>query len=693
MKYLKISKETEEIVKQMTLEEKLGMIHGGQLFQTEGVSRLGIPPLKMSDGPMGVRREFEAALWKGAGHTDDYVTYLPCNSALAATWNRKLASDMGEVLGKEARGRGKDVILAPGINIKRTPLCGRNFEYFSEDPYLTKELAVPFIQGIQKWDVAACVKHFAVNNQETERLSVDVIADDKALREIYLPAFYEAVTKGKSLTVMGAYNKVKGEFCCQSRFLLEDILRKEWGYDGVVISDWGAVHDTGLAANSQLTIEMSVTYDFDQYYMAEPLKEKIRNGEIEEQVIDEKVIRILTLMTRLHMLDGKRKAGSYNAPSHRQKALEVARESIILLKNEKKHLPMDTGGLKELLIIGENANCMHANGGGSAEIKALYEITPLMGIKTLLGGNTQVVFVPGYCREEMKEESSLNWQEDSLRNDKGKEKQAEKNTALHNKRKMLREDAVRMAKEYEHVIFIGGLNHEQDTEGNDRKDMKLPYEQDLLIREILKANSNTIVVLTGGSPVEMGSWISMAPSVLWSWYGGMEGGTALAEALFGKVNPSGKLPETFYKRHTDCSAHAMGEFPGGKTVTYKEGVFVGYRYNDTFAVSPEFCFGHGLSYTTFSYDNAKAVRAKEQTQVFCTVTNTGTVKGAETVQVYLAPLHRKKEEPVQELKGFEKVELEPGESKEICMVIEEDCKGREIRIASSSRDIRSIIKI
>lgn len=321
-------KEPEEILKELTLDEKIGIIHGAQLFQTAGVKRLGIPPLKMSDGPMGVRQEFMPASWKAIGYSDDYVTYLPCNSALASTWNRELAYDIGSVLGEETRGRGKDVILGPGINIKRSPLCGRNFEYFSEDPYLTGEMAAAYIKGVQQWDVAACVKHFAANNQETERLWVEVEVDEETLREIYLPAFYDAVKKGGVYTIMGAYNKLYGEHCCQSSFLLEKVLRNEWGFDGVVISDWGGVHDTEKAALSQLDIEMSVTSDFDDYFMARPLKEKIEAGEISSDTVDQKVLRILKLMQKLHMFDGKRKSGAYNTEAHRRKTLEAARSLL-----------------------------------------------------------------------------------------------------------------------------------------------------------------------------------------------------------------------------------------------------------------------------------------------------------------------------------------------------------------------------
>ena len=692
----KLRAQADELVQKLTLDEKIGMVHGAQLFQTKGVDRLGIPPLKMSDGPMGVRQEFQPSTWQTVGLSDDLVTYLPCNSALAATWNRLLAARTGSVLGEEARGRGKDVILAPGINIKRSPLCGRNFEYFSEDPYLTKELAVPFIQGVQNWDVAACVKHFAANNQETERLWVDVKIDEKALREIYLPAFRAAVEEADSYTIMTAYNKLNGTHCYANKHLLDDILRKEWGYEGTVISDWGGVHDTKMAAEAALDIEMSVTDNFEEYYLAQPLKKAIQEGEIKEEQLDEKVIHTLMLMMRMHIIEGAqenrpRKSGTYNTEEHRRETLQVARESVVLLKNEKQRLPLHPEKTKKLLVIGENAECVHSNGGGSAEIKALYEITPLMGIKTLLGGNAEVRFIKGYCRDGKVEKSDVNWQEASLENGGGSTKTgiASVDAALKAKRKSLRREAVELAAQYEDVILIGGLNHDCDSEGNDRADMKLPYEQDLLIKEVLKANPNTIIVMMGGSPVEMHKWINQAQAVVWNWYSGMEGGRALAEVLFGKVNPSGKLPETFYVRHTDCSAHAVGEFPGGEAVHYTEGVFVGYRYNDTFHISPQFCFGHGLSYTTFAYSNPSVRWQNGCCIVTLEVENIGELDGKETVQVYAAPVKRLEDEPVQQLKGFEKVTLAAGEKKNAEIVVEVPEEKRvRLRIGSSSRDIR-----
>lgn len=688
-------KEPEEILKELTLDEKIGLIHGSQLFQTAGAERLGIPPLKMSDGPMGVRQEFFPAEWKPAGLSDDYVTYLPCNSALASTWNRECAYDIGSVLGEETRGRGKDVILGPGVNIKRSPLCGRNFEYFSEDPYLTGQLAAEYIKGVQAWDVAACVKHFAANNQETERLWVEVEVDEQSLREIYLPAFYDAVKKGGVHTVMGAYNKLYGEHCCQSSFLLEKVLREEWGFDGVIISDWGGVHSTDDAALSQLDIEMSVTSDFDDYFMARPLKEKIESGEISVEVVDQKVLRILKLMQKLHMFDGRRKSGSYNTEEHRQKALKAARESVVLLKNDSKLLPLKPDKLKRILMVGENAQRLHAAGGGSAEIKALYEISPLMGLKSHLGGNVQVDYVQGYCRsiDEGQDTQAGNWQETSLENGgqglrADNRETAEKDKLLEEKRRKLRGEAVKLASEnkYDAVIYVGGLDHEHDCEGNDRPDMKLPYGQDILIKELADARKDLIVIMVAGSPVEMEEWIGQVDTVVWSWYAGIEGGNALADVLLGNVNPSGKLPETFYKTHTDCSAHALGEFPGGKTVAYKEGSYVGYRYNDKYQVEPRFCFGHGLSYTEFKYSDASLKTAEKQ--ICCTVENTGAYDGSEVVQVYV---RKEGSKFFQELKGFAKVFIKAGERQQVTVQLEETWENAVYCIGSSSRDIRLMV--
>ena len=617
----------DKVLRALTLEEKIKMIHGAGLFQTGAVERLNIPPVKMSDGPMGVRNEFQNDAWKPVGLSDDYVTYGPSNSALAMTWNRALAKKVGTVLGEEARGRGKDVILAPGINLKRTPLCGRNFEYFSEDPYLIAELAVPMIGGIESADVGACVKHFALNSQETQRLWVNVELDERTLRELYLPAFEAAVKRAKVKSLMGAYNLFRGEHCCQSKALLGDILRGEWGYDGMVVSDWGAVHDTKAAAESALDVEMSVTNDFDDYFMANPLLRAVRKQEIDEACIDEKVRNILRFMIRVKMItieensslvtvNAKRSKGSYNTPEHREAVLEAARESVVLLKNDGGLLPLSEKHVKKLLVIGENASRLHANGGGSAEIKALYEISPLMGLKKMLGGNCDVAYAQGYYVPK-KQETDKNWQEDSLEQKDGAGRNelglpvtdAQKQEAAR-----LQEEALLLARQYEYIIFVGGLNHDFDVEGQDRTTLELPYGQDALIAKLLAVNPNMIVVMQAGNPVEMGKWVNAARAVVWTGYCGMEGGTALAEVLFGKVNPSGKLAETIPQTLEMTPVSVLGSHVGSRSSeqeqrktgvrlqqTYTEGVFVGYRYYEKYQVPVQFCFGHGLSYTQFTY--------------------------------------------------------------------------------------------
>ncbi len=666
-KNVEIEKKIEDLVSQLTLDEKIGMIHGDGLFCTKGVERLGIPEVTMSDGPMGVRNEFENAHWVSIGNNDDYVTYLTSNSAIAATWNRKIAREAGEVLGEEARGRGKDVILAPGVNIKRSPLCGRNFEYMSEDPYLTGELAVSLIQGIQTKDTAACVKHFALNSQETERLWVDVEVSERALWEIYLPAFEKAVKKGETMSIMGAYNRYKGQHCCENRELMTEILRKKWGFDGMAVSDWGAVHDTKAVADSGLDIEMSVTDNFDDYCMAQPLKKAVEAGEIPESILDEKVRNILRMLFRLHKMgDEERQPGTYNTPEHREAVLNAARESVVLLKNLDKKLPLSQKDTKKVLVIGDNGDRIHSNGGGSAEIKALYEISPLMGIKKLLGGNAQVVYAKGYCADDLeKTDSDVNWQADSLENGGGSTKEAAAaSVELAKKQDELRAEAVKLAADqsFDTVIFVGGQNHMQDLEGQDRSDMKLPYRQDELIQKLFAVRPDMITVIVSGSPVEM-PWIDEAKTLVWHWYAGMEGGTALAEVLFGRVNPSGKLPETFPVTHMDCSAHCIGEFGTEKTVKYTEGIFVGYRYYDTKHRKVLFPFGHGLSYTDFTYSNMKVTGTYPEITVSVDVTNIGEMEGKEVVQIYVGKKVSAVERAAKELKGFKKLSLKPGETK------------------------------
>lgn len=694
----------DELLSQLTLEEKISMIHGAGLFRTGSVDRLGIPSIYMSDGPMGVRAEFADNEWRNIGNSDDYVSYLTCNSAICSTWNRELAYEAGKVLGEETRGRGKDVILAPGINIKRSPLCGRNFEYMSEDPRLIEEMVVPIIQGIQENDVAACVKHFAVNSQETQRLEVDIIVDEQTLQEIYFPGFLAAVQKGGVFSLMGAYNKLNGEFCSMSKSLLNHTLRDKWQFDGMVVSDWGAVHNTKEAVESALDIEMDVTYHFDQHFMANPLLEKIRKGEIEESLIDEKIKNILRMMIRLKMIGpdkDERKAGTYNTMEHQQSALNVARESIILLKNDNQLLPLQTKKDMCVAVIGENATVLHAFGGGSAEIKPLYEVSPLLGIKKLLGGNARVMYAPGYYVPKKEAVGEINWQAESTKQSFDKESNEAKTKSREDMEQQYLQDALKIAKEADYCIFVGGLNHDYDVEGLDRKDMKLPYGQDRVLLALLEQRPDTVVVMYAGSPVEM-PWMKHAKAVLWSYYAGMEGGAALAEIIFGKVNPSGKLAETFIRNADQCPAHTIGEFGKTDQVEYKEGVMVGYRYYDTYDTDVIFPFGHGLSYTSFEYGNLKIDGNGTDYKVSCDIKNIGPVRGKEIVQLYVAPKNPGKG-PKHELKAFDKIELQPGETRAVELTLEAkdfshyDVEKHaftvvpgeyQIQLGASSRDIR-----
>ena len=734
----KMENQIEKLLKKLTLDEKIAMIHAAGLFQTGAVERLDIPPLKCSDGPMGVRCEFHNERWIPTGNNDDNVTYLPSNSALASTWNQELAKQSGHVLGEEARGRGKDVILAPGINIKRDPLCGRNFEYMSEDPKLAATMAVPFIKGVQENDVAACVKHFACNVQETDRLMVDTIVDERTLYEIYLPAFKAAVQEGGSYSLMGAYNKLNGTHCCENKELLDFILREEWGYDGTVISDWGAVHKTKEAAEVTMDVEMSVFADFDNYVFANPLKEAIEKGEVSESSIDNKVRNILRMMFRLKMIGKQkntRKSGTYNTLAHREAVHRTAQESMILLKNENNKLPLNKDKVKKIAVIGQNAAKIHSDGGGSAEIKALYEISPLMGIKTYLGGNVEVVYAPGYYVPEKPKTFDHNWQETSLdelentnigmiskteieadkanqdeetafRKEEEKEALKEKDAQLiHEKNKKLFEEAVALAKEADEVIFVGGLNHNFDSEGFDREDMKLPFEQDLLIEELLKVRKDAIITFIGGSPVEM-PWRNEAETILWSYYAGMETGNAFAEIIFGEVNPSGKLAETFPAEYEDCVTAKNGQSGIRGTINLSEGLYYGYRYFDKERIEPAFCFGHGLSYTKFTYNNLTLKQEKEGSKIVkvsFTVKNTGKKAGAETAQVYIAPISPKVDRPVKELKAYKKIKLQPGKSGKVTLTLSPqdfayfdtdihdfiaDAGDYEILVGASCEDIR-----
>lgn len=652
-----------EILKELTLEEKISMIHGAGLFQTKGIDHLGISPFKMADGPMGVREDFENDQWIPLNNSDDYVTYLPSGSAIASSWNKELAYKYGQVLGSEARGRGKDVILAPSINIRRSPLCGRNFEYLSEDPVLTGALAVEMVKGIQEFDVVSCAKHFAVNNQETKRLEVDVIVEEKTLHEIYFKAFRDIIKKANAYGIMSAYNKVNGKFASQSKWLLNDILRDKWGYKHLVISDWGAVNNTKEALESSLDIEMSVTNNFDEYFLAKPLLEKIKNGELSAEHVDKKVKNILRTMFEIKMLGNtnERKKGSYNTKEHQQAAYEIARESIVLLKNNENVLPLNKD-IKKLLVIGDNAIRHHSNKGGSAEIKALYEISPLMGIKTKLGGNTEVKFTKGYYVPETIEKE-INWQATSLEERTFYEEKI--SSDIKQKQEKYLEEALELAKEYENIIIFAGLNHDYDLEGQDRLDLNLPYEQNKLIKEVLKINPNTVVHILSGSAVDLTGFNEEVKALLWSSYIGMETGHALADIIFGDYSPSAKLTETFARKLTDYSSHSIGEFPGEESVLYKEEADVGYRHFIKNNITPLYSFGYGLSYTTFKYSNFEVSNKK----VGLDIENIGNYDASEIIQVYVKNTNNK-ESAI--LAGFNKIFIKQKNIKNIVIDLDID---------------------
>ncbi|MCR5654377.1 MAG: glycoside hydrolase family 3 C-terminal domain-containing protein, partial [Lachnospiraceae bacterium] len=609
------------LIDELTIDEKIAMVHGATLFYTTPVERLGIPQFCFSDGPMGVRPEYQSSDWYLKGFTDDYVSYCMSNSALASTFNRSLAEEAGEIIGEETRGRKKDMILGPGINIQRTPICGRNFEYMSEDPYVSGEMAEYYIKGVQKHDVSACVKHYALNNQEEERNIVDTYVSRRALMEIYLPGFRKAVKQGKALGIMGSYNKFEGTYCSHHPYLIDEILRKSWGFDKLMVSDWGSIHDTTEAGNAGIDVDMRVTNDFDDYPFADPLKEAVASGAVSMEALNEKIAHILTTMDALHMFDYKklakvnpifaplgedengkkikRKHGRYNATSSGKKLLKAAEESIVLLKNEAGLLPLKQKKIKKFVIIGDNANRQHALGGGSAEIKALYEITPLLGIKMLLGGNTEVVYEPGYYNYVI----GNAWGHDANGQGGGLNpfhQPTQNEIDILNQRYLA--SAKKACKDADAVLFIGGLNHDHDVEGADRKSMTLPEDQDEIIEELLNVRPDMMVAMMAGSPVDMHKWADRVKTLLYFSYNGMQGGMALARVLFGKVNPSGKMPYTLPKVLGDAPAHKLGEYPGtDKTVHYNEDIFVGYRYYDAFQVDPLFAFGHGESYTDFTF--------------------------------------------------------------------------------------------
>ena len=694
---LPVEARIDDLMSRMTLDEKIGLVHANGLFRSGGVPRLNVPYLWTDDGPQGVREEVGLNSWAPAGQTDDFATALPPGCTLAATWNPELAQECGRVIGEEACARKKNVILGPGMNIVRTPLCGRNYDYYGEDPWLASRMAVGYVRGLQSEQTVACIKHFALNNQEKDRGTIDVEVDERALREIYLPAFEASVREGGALAVMGAYNKFRGEHCCSNNTLLNVILKGEWGFQGAVISDWGGTHDTHEAVTKGLDLEMGSRPPYDDFKMAKAFRDGVQNGTYPLALLDDKVRRDLRMLFASGAVDG-RNPGSINTRAHLDVTRRIAEEAIVLLKNEDSLLPIDTSKVKSIAVIGENAVRKFAAGGNSAGVKAFSEITALEGIVERAGGAVNIVYSEGY-RQPVPHRSSGP--------DNAGVKTSELSAASPEESQELADRAVLAAKGSDLVILVAGLTHQAhaDDEGTDRYDLSLPARQAELIGRVVAANPRTVVVLVDGSPVEMDPWLSQVPGVVQAWYGGSEAGRALAAVLFGDVNPSGKLPVTFPKALADTPAFQGGAraYPGvDGVVHYDEGLLVGYRWYDTKKIEPLFPFGFGLSYTSFAYSKAHCVEGKANL-LECDITNTGTRAGAEVVQVYSQAVDSPIARPEKELKGFAKVSLAPGETKTVQIALSERWNSYysvekhawtpesgkfRMLVGSSSRDIR-----
>lgn len=667
-----IEARVKDALSRMTLEEKVALCHAQSKFSSAGVPRLGIPELWMSDGPHGVRAEINWNDWGYANWTNDSITAFPALTCLAATWNPEMSAKYGKAIGEEARYREKDVLLGPGVNIYRTPMNGRNFEYMGEDPYLAGVMCVPYIQELQKNGVAACVKHYALNNQELWRGHIDVNLSDRALYEIYLPAFKAAVEEGGAWSIMGAYNKIRGQHACHNDFALNKILKGDWKFDGCVITDWGGAHDTYEAAVNGLDIEMGSytngltsesAFTYNDYYLANPYLQMLKDGKVPMSTIDDKASRILRLIFRTAM-NRQKPYGSVATEEHYAAAREIGNEGIVLLKNApvvKKGaplLPIDAAKYKNILVVGDNAVRLLNQGGGSSELKVKDMVSPLDGLRAAYGD--KVAYAKGYAA--------------------GRPMYGRADEIPQNVVDSLRAEAVEMAKKADLVILVGGLNknHFQDCEGGDRLEYGLPFGQDELIEALLGVNKNLVLVLLSGNAVEM-PWVSQVPAIVQGWYLGSMGGKSLADILSGAVNPSGKLPFSFPARLKDCGAHAFDElsYPGDSIKQeYKEDILVGYRWHDTKKIPALFPFGHGLSYTTFTYGkpvaSAKVMAADGTLTLTVAVKNTGSVAGKEIVQLYIGDDKCSVLRPVKELKHFAKVALAPGEEKNVTFTLTPD---------------------
>ena len=700
-----IEARVQDALGRMTLKEKVRLSYAQSKFSSPGVPRLGIPELYWNDGPHGVRMEINWNDWNHAGWTNDSITAFPALTALAATWNPDMSAIYGKSISEEALYREKDVMLGPGVNIYRTPLNGRNFEYMGEDPYLASVMVVPYIQEMQKNGVAACVKHYALNNQETWRNHIDVHVSERALYEIYLPAFKAAIVEAGSWTIMGAYNKIAGTHACHNDRMLNQILKKDWNFDGVVVSDWGGTHDTKEAALNGLEVEMGSYTDglssdnsngYDSYYLGNAYLKMIEEGKVPESVVNDKAARILRLIFRTSM-NRKKPFGSICTEEHYAAAEAIGNEGIVLLKNApvaKKSpalLPLKNDS-QNILVVGDNATRKLNEGGGSSELKVKDMVSPLDGLRAIYGD--RVKYAQGYAA--------------------GQPMYGNVNEIPQEVQDKLRAEAVAMAKDADVVILVGGLNknHLQDCEGGDRQSYGLPFGQEKLIEELQAVNKNLVLVLLSGNAVEM-PWIDKVPAIVQGWYLGSMGGKSIANVLSGKVNPSGKLPFSFPVKLTDNGAHSFDSlcYPGdGVKQVYKEDILVGYRWHDTKKIPAAFAFGHGLSYTTFEYGkavaSAKKMTADDQLEISVKVKNTGAVAGKEVVQLYIGDDKSSVVRPLKELKHFQKIALNPGEEQTVTFIVSaddlkyydeasKDWKAEagkfKAYIGSSSTDIRTIV--
>jgi len=628
-----MERDVKKLVSQMTLEEKASLCSGLDNWRTKPIERLGIPSIRMSDGPHGLRKEPETPEEKQLGPSIP-STCFPTAVTTASSWDRKLIEEMGKALAKECQANGVDIILGPAINIKRSPLCGRNFEYLSEDPYLSTQMATAYIKGVQEEGVGTSLKHFAANNQEHRRMTVDEIIDERTLREIYLANFEFAVKNGKPWTVMCSYNSVNGDLASENKYLLRDVLKDDWGFEGFVVSDWGAVNDRVKGLIAGLDVEMPTSFGNRDKLIVEAVK----SGKLDEKILDDTVERILNIVFKA--IDSRKPGATYDKDAHHKLARKIASESMVLLKNDDKILPLRKEG--KIAIIGAFAKQPRYQGGGSSHVNPTKIDNALEEIQKIVQGNAEILYEDGYKMDSEEIDQSLI------------------------------QKAVEIAKNSNVAVVFAGLPEHYESEGYDRKHMSLPEAHNLLIQEIVKVQPNVVVVLSNGSPVEM-PWVNSVKGILESYLGGQASGGAVADILFGIVNPSGKLAETFPKKLSDNPSYL--NFPGeGDRVEYREGIFVGYRYYDKKQMEPLFPFGHGLSYTTFEYSNMWISRREmnddETVEVRVKVKNTGNVRGKEIVQLYVRDCESTVNRPEKELKGFEKVELEPGEEKIVSFILD-----------------------